>query len=71
MDKINIDDVRDQIKDALEGDSNDAEHDALAMVADVLGIEWRSPYADDDADDHEGSEFEPFEPSPDPNWMNP
>jgi hypothetical protein len=32
------------IKAALEGDSNDAEHDALAGVADALGVEWKSPY---------------------------
>ena len=51
MDKINIDDMRAQIKGALEGESNDAEHDALAMVAEVLGIEWTSPYADDDGPD--------------------
>jgi hypothetical protein len=36
-----------EIKRALEGDSNDAEHDALASVADHFGISWTSPYADD------------------------
>lgn len=30
----------DEIRAALEGESNDAEHDALVMVADGLGIEW-------------------------------
>ena len=35
------------IKTALEGDSNDAEHEALAGVAELLGIEWKSPYDDD------------------------
>lgn len=34
----------DGIRAALEGDSNDAEHDALVGVADVLGVEWKSPY---------------------------
>lgn len=34
-----------EIKRALEGDSNDAEHDALASVADHFGISWTSPYA--------------------------
>ena len=29
-----------QIKAALEGDSNDAEHDALAAIAEELGIEY-------------------------------
>jgi hypothetical protein len=29
-----------EIKDALEGDSNDAEHDALSSVADHFGIPW-------------------------------
>jgi hypothetical protein len=33
------------VKDALEGDSNDAEHDALAMVADALGVEY-TPFDD-------------------------
>lgn len=28
------------IRDALAGDSNDAEHDALVAVADALGITW-------------------------------
>lgn len=32
-------DVRAEIKSALDGDSNDAEHDALATVADHFGIE--------------------------------
>jgi hypothetical protein len=37
--------VRDEIKAALEGDSNDDEHDALAAVAEVLGVSWRPPDA--------------------------
>ena len=41
---------------ALDGDSNDAEHDALVQVANLLGE------TDDGSFD---------EPSPDPNWMNP
>jgi hypothetical protein len=32
-----------QVKDALEGDSNDAEHDALVSVAEHLGIDWTPP----------------------------
>jgi hypothetical protein len=35
--------LRAEIKAALEGDSNDAEHDALASVASTLGIEYRDP----------------------------
>lgn len=31
------------IKQALEGDSNDAEHDALAEVAEAMDIEWEAP----------------------------
>lgn len=31
------------IVSALEGDSNDAEHDALADLAHWLDLEWRSP----------------------------
>jgi hypothetical protein len=78
MADLNIDEIRDEIRDALEGDSNDAEHDALAMVAEVLGIEWRSPYADDDGNYDPSEPGVPgndddrhAEPSPDPNWMNP
>lgn len=41
------DDLREQIKSALEGDSNDEEHDALAAVAEALGISW-SPEEDDE-----------------------
>jgi len=37
------DELRSEIKAALEGDSNDAEHDALAAVAMTLGIEYRDP----------------------------
>jgi hypothetical protein len=32
-----------QIRRALEGDSNDAEHDALVSVAEHLGIPWTPP----------------------------
>lgn len=35
------------IKDALEGDSNDAEHDALVEVAGCFGIGWTSEWDDD------------------------
>jgi hypothetical protein len=28
------------VRSALEGESNDAEHDALVLVADLLGIEY-------------------------------
>ena len=35
--------LRAEITAALEGDSNDAEHDALASVAAALGIEYRDP----------------------------
>ncbi|HEY3830188.1 MAG TPA: hypothetical protein VGL57_13425 [Solirubrobacteraceae bacterium] len=34
-----------EIKEALEGDSNDAEHDALVSVAEHLGISWQPPNA--------------------------
>jgi hypothetical protein len=34
--------LKGEIKDALEGESNDAEHDALAAVASHFGIEWTS-----------------------------
>lgn len=33
------DDLQTEIREALEGDSNDAEHDALVSVAQELGIE--------------------------------
>jgi len=32
-----------EIKRALEGDSNDAEHDALVGVAEHLGVDWTPP----------------------------
>lgn len=32
--------TREQVRRALEGDSNDAEHDALAAIAEELGIDW-------------------------------
>jgi hypothetical protein len=35
-------DLRAEVKAALEGDSNDAEHDALDAVAGALGIDWIS-----------------------------
>lgn len=34
------DDLRDTIVSALEGDSNDADHDALVEVAEALGISY-------------------------------
>jgi hypothetical protein len=37
--------LKEEIKDALEGDSNDAEHDALAAVAAHFDIEWEAPDA--------------------------
>lgn len=36
------------ITDALEGESNDAEHDALSDVADFIGLNWNNPYDEDD-----------------------
>lgn len=36
-------DLSDQVKQALEGDSNDLEHDALVAVAEHLGIAWQPP----------------------------
>lgn len=41
----------DEIRRALEGDSNDAEHDALVSVASTLGITYRDP-------DHEDEDYE-------------
>lgn len=32
--------LREEIKNALEGDSNDAEHDALVSVAQILRIDY-------------------------------
>ena len=40
-----IEPVRAQVKDALEGDSNDAKHDALAAVAAELGVRY-TPHDD-------------------------
>jgi hypothetical protein len=37
----------DTIKKALEGDSNDAEHDALVDVAQFFGIGWVSDYVEE------------------------
>jgi hypothetical protein len=34
------DSLRRRVRDALEGDSNDAEHDALVAVANALGISY-------------------------------
>jgi hypothetical protein len=39
--------LRAEVQDALGGDSNDAEHDALVSVADHFNIEWTS-YEDRD-----------------------
>jgi hypothetical protein len=33
-------DLSEVVRDALEGDSNDAEHDALAHVAEFLNIDY-------------------------------
>lgn len=33
----------DEIKSALEGDSFDAEHDALVAVAQLFGVDWQPP----------------------------
>lgn len=38
-----LDSLAKEIKKALEGDSFDAEHDALVSAAQLLGIEWVSP----------------------------
>lgn len=35
-----IESLADEIRRALEGDSNDAEHDALVSVAGFLGIDY-------------------------------
>ena len=42
--------LAEDIRAALEGDSNDAEHDALSAVASSLGISW-TPYDDLMGDD--------------------
>lgn len=34
------DELESEVREALEGDSNDAEHDALVFCAQVLGIEY-------------------------------
>jgi hypothetical protein len=39
------DDLAQQVKRALEGQSNDSEHDALVAVAERLGIAWQPPSA--------------------------
>lgn len=46
------DDLREQVKLALQGDSNDDEHDALAAVAAAFAIEYINPdeYSDDEDD---------------------
>lgn len=41
--------LKKEVKDALEGDSNDAEHDALVSVAGALSIEWTDPDDEDDS----------------------
>jgi hypothetical protein len=43
VDRAPLDTLAAEIKQALEGDSNDDEHDALLRAADLLGIEWVSP----------------------------
>ena len=44
-----LDGTADEIRQALEGDSNDAEHDALVSVADWLGIHYTPiDYLDED-----------------------
>lgn len=35
--------LRDEIRDALEGDSNDTEHDVLAAVAAAFDVDWTAP----------------------------
>lgn len=46
----------------------DAEHDEFEEVREALGRLHRLPDPDGDEDDADGADFEP---SPDPNWMNP
>lgn len=41
--------LREEIRAALEGDSNDAEHDALVSVAEAFGIKWTSHEDREDA----------------------
>jgi hypothetical protein len=43
--------LRQTIKGALEGDSSDAEHDALVLVADELAVPWHRPDDQDDTAD--------------------
>lgn len=43
--RFDVDLDLDEIRDALEGESNDAEHDALESVASALGIDW-TPFED-------------------------
>jgi hypothetical protein len=45
-----LDSLASEIREALEGPSNDAEHDALAAVADFLGIDYDPDAAYDDPD---------------------
>jgi hypothetical protein len=40
-----IRELRAQVKEALEGDSNDSEHDALVACADWFGVDYESPDA--------------------------
>jgi hypothetical protein len=49
-DRVALAGLKEEIKDALEGESNDAEHDALAAVADHFGIEWTSVEDREDAE---------------------
>ena len=46
-----IDDLVDEIRDALEGDSNDAEHDALVSVAQFFAVDYVYPDDVEDDDD--------------------
>jgi hypothetical protein len=40
IDVLTLKALREEIRDALEGESNDAEHDALVSVAGALGIHY-------------------------------
>ncbi len=39
----NLEAAMQRAKEALEGTSNDQEHDALCMLAEALGISWTPP----------------------------
>jgi hypothetical protein len=53
VDRAPLDSLAEEIKKALEGDSFDAEHDALVCAADLLGIEWVSPEERQEREDDE------------------